>query len=68
VVKARRTPYLVCEPVLTCRRQGPEAKAREEKYVTLSTTGVLNFALDARCRLTSAQGFVDDRDSIETIL
>jgi len=33
VVKARSTPYLVREPVLTCRRQGSEAKARAGKYV-----------------------------------
>jgi hypothetical protein len=68
VVKARSTPCLVCEPALTCRRLGPEARAREKKYVTLSTTGVLNFALDARCRLTSAQGFIGDLAYVETIL
>ncbi|HTS99224.1 MAG TPA: hypothetical protein VMI33_21665 [Streptosporangiaceae bacterium] len=69
VVKARNTPYHLCEAMLTLPSPGGwQAKAREAKYVTLSTTGVPNFALDARCRLTPAQGFVGVRGRIEMIL
>ena len=47
---------------------GLRRRRADPKCVTLSSSGVLNFALDARGRLTRTQGFVTDLRSSKLIL
>ena len=47
---------------------GLRRRRADPKCVTLSSSGVFNFALDARGRLTRTQGFVADLRSSEMIL